>query len=573
MLTPGSLGIDQGLDVFSYVDYGLDPALAWPNVDTLDQSLYGSGGEIGAFVYVPSSNQAPTAVDDTYRVLLNNTLSVSAPDVLANDYDPNGDPLTAVLVAGPSNGNLTLNSDGSFTYTPNTGFIGSDSFTYEANDGTLDSNTATVDIAVNGASSPLYRDAILALNPVGYWRLGETSGTVAIDETGNLDGTYAAGATLGQPGAIANANNGAVGLDGIDDYVNIDGYQGVTGTGARSVSAWIKTDATGKNLPIISWGLVETGQKWTFRIDEATGAIRVENQGGRIVGSTVLTNGQWRNVVVTLANDGSPDISEAKLYVDGVEETISASSSNAVNTGVGGDVQIGRSPLNFYNDGDIDDVAVFGFALTGTQIADLYSQGLADYNADFDSNGSTNGFDFLLWQRGFGTPAPNANLTDGDADGNTAVDAVDLAVWQNTFGQDTNQNAFSAGVALQVATRVSGTSAVVSELTDAAIVLGSDFLGMTFSGISMAVVDSDVFVRGRLTELSLWSNYEPSQLDFLLDSEVDGVDLLSLLTHEMGRPEELGQEETSNDETQTKEVSLSDYERAFPQAVKDFEEF
>jgi len=576
-LTPGSLGIDQGVDVASYVDYGLDPALAWPSVDTLDQNSYGSGGEIGAFVYVPSSNQAPTAVNDTYSVLLNNTLSVSAPAVLANDYDPNSDPLTAVLVAGPSSGNLALGSDGSFTYTPNTGFIGSDSFTYKANDGTLDSNTATVNIDVHGASSPIYRDAILALNPVGYWRLGETSGTVAADETGNLDGTYIAGATLGQPGAIANANNTAVGLDGIDDYVNIDGYKGVTGTGSRSVSAWIKTDATGENLPIISWGLVETGKKWTFRLDGDTGAIRVENQGGRIIGTTVLTDGQWHNVVVTLANDGSPDISEAKLYVNGVEETISVSSSTAVNTGVGGDVQIGRSVLSFYTDGDLDDVAVFGFALTGTQIADLYEQGLADYNADFDADGDTDGNDFLLWQRGFGTPAPNANLMDGDADGNKAVEAVDLTVWQSTFGQNTNPAAVAAlqlaSVAEASVAESSGTGAVASELTDAAMVLGSDFLGMTFSGIGMAVVDSDLFGRGQLVEPSLWRNYESGQQDFLLDSEVDGVDLLSLLTHEMGRPEELGQAESSKDETQAGDASLSDYDRIIPQIFEDFEEF
>ncbi len=599
-LTSGSLGIDQGLDVFAYDANGLDPALAWPNVDTLAQNIYGAGREIGAFVYVPSSNQAPTAVDDTYSVLFNNTLSVSAPDVLANDYDPNGDPLTAVLVAGPSNGNLTLESDGSFAYTPNTGFIGTDSFTYEANDGTIDSDTATVNIAVHGASSPLYRDAVMALNPVGYWRLGETSGAVAADETGNLNGTYVTGATLGQPGAIVNANNTAVGLDGVDDYVNIDGYKGITGTGARSVSAWIKTDATGKNLPIISWGLAEAGQKWTFRIDEATGAIRVENQGGRIVGTTVLTNGQWRNVVVTLANDGSPDISEAKLYVDGVEETISASSANAVNTAAGGDVQIGRSVLDFYNNGEIDEVAIFGFALTGTQIADLYNQGLADYNADFDSDGSTNGFDFLQWQRGFGTPAPNANLTDGDADGNTTVDAVDLAVWQSTFGQNTNQSAVSAGAALQVSS-ASGLSetrpvtqkvltavpAIAASLDSSSLLdldtqsrnLDDNLAGIRFFDTIRVVFGSEIFGRDRFANKSSWENYELEQQGFLGNSDEDRKDLLSVLTYEIGCPAELGQDRANDEETNSKldtrgrrlPSHSSTYDAVFTQMLEEFE--
>ena len=68
-------------------------------------------------------------------------------NVLANDSDPDGNPLTAILVSGPSNGSLTLNADGTFNYTPNSGFTGTDSFTYKANDGALDSNVATVTIS------------------------------------------------------------------------------------------------------------------------------------------------------------------------------------------------------------------------------------------------------------------------------------------------------------------------------------------------------------------------------------------------------------------------------------------
>jgi hypothetical protein len=68
--------------------------------------------------------------------------------VLANDSDGAGDPLTASLVKGPSNGTLTLNADGSFTYTPATGFTGTDTFTYIASNGIIKSNVATVTITV-----------------------------------------------------------------------------------------------------------------------------------------------------------------------------------------------------------------------------------------------------------------------------------------------------------------------------------------------------------------------------------------------------------------------------------------
>jgi hypothetical protein len=92
----------------------------------------------------------PAAAADSYNAAENTPLAVpAAAGVLANDTDPNGDPLTAALVAGPAHGAVTLNADGSFTYTPVAGFVGSDSFTYKANDGQLDGNIATVSLTVN----------------------------------------------------------------------------------------------------------------------------------------------------------------------------------------------------------------------------------------------------------------------------------------------------------------------------------------------------------------------------------------------------------------------------------------
>jgi hypothetical protein len=92
---------------------------------------------------------APIAGGDAYNVRENTTLSVGAPGVLANDVDPNGGQLSAVLVSNPNDGSLTLNSDGSFTYTPFANFSGSDSFTYEANNGHLSSTAATVALTIN----------------------------------------------------------------------------------------------------------------------------------------------------------------------------------------------------------------------------------------------------------------------------------------------------------------------------------------------------------------------------------------------------------------------------------------
>ncbi len=63
-----------------------------------------------------------------------------------------GSTLTAVLNVGPANGTLTLNANGTFTYTPPQNYNGSDTFTYHANDGTGNSNIATVTITINAVN-------------------------------------------------------------------------------------------------------------------------------------------------------------------------------------------------------------------------------------------------------------------------------------------------------------------------------------------------------------------------------------------------------------------------------------
>ena len=94
-------------------------------------------------------NDAPTAIADAYSMAQDTVLSVAAPGVLANDTDVDLNSLTATVVNGPASGSLTLNSNGSFTYTPNANFIGNDSFTYKANDGLADSMPAAVTITIS----------------------------------------------------------------------------------------------------------------------------------------------------------------------------------------------------------------------------------------------------------------------------------------------------------------------------------------------------------------------------------------------------------------------------------------
>ena len=99
-------------------------------------------------ITVTSVNDAPVATDDEYTMAEKETLTIAAPGVLANDIDVDADTLTAILVDTVSNGTLSLNADGSFTYTPNEYFNGMDSFTYKAKDAVLESELAVVTITV-----------------------------------------------------------------------------------------------------------------------------------------------------------------------------------------------------------------------------------------------------------------------------------------------------------------------------------------------------------------------------------------------------------------------------------------
>lgn len=101
----------------------------------------------------PPPNQAPVALPDGYTTPQDTPLAQAAPGVLGNDSDADGDALTAIAVTGASHGTVTLASDGSFTYMPEAGFVGTDSFTYRASDGNVTSAPTSVTIQVTEVTS------------------------------------------------------------------------------------------------------------------------------------------------------------------------------------------------------------------------------------------------------------------------------------------------------------------------------------------------------------------------------------------------------------------------------------
>ncbi|MDQ3622019.1 MAG: LamG domain-containing protein [Verrucomicrobiota bacterium] len=155
-------------------------------------------------------------------------------------------------------------------------------------------------------------------------------------------------------------------------YAQLFRNRGITGRNPRTVAAWIKTDTTGA---ILAWGDgAATGRKWTFRVQDnngVAGALRVEVQNGYVVGTTPLTDGEWHHVAATWEDDGTPQVTDVKLYVDGAAEAFSASRVAPMNTAGTNDVVIGRDYDNRGFNGLTDEVRIYDRALSCAEIAEL----------------------------------------------------------------------------------------------------------------------------------------------------------------------------------------------------------
>ncbi len=139
-------GDDDGVHTFS-ATFKTAGTQSITTTDTVTGSITGTQSGI---VVNPAAASTSVAANDSYVPIENGTLTVAAPGILANDTGPQGYAITPVLATAPVHGTLTLNSDGSFAYTPTAGYYGPDSFTYQDEDpnGSL-SNVATVSINVD----------------------------------------------------------------------------------------------------------------------------------------------------------------------------------------------------------------------------------------------------------------------------------------------------------------------------------------------------------------------------------------------------------------------------------------
>jgi len=217
---------------------------------------------------------------------------------------------------------------------------------------------------VSGASADL----------VGHWPLDGD----ANDVSGNgLHGTI----VLADPNGQANFIEGAVGLaldlSGGNDYVNIDGYKGITldpndpnsVQPAFTVMNWFTVTATGGDHEMVTWGASSgSAVRLTWRVHQ--GRLRTEHNAGNLRGNTYVNDGEWHHGALTVAEGANlrPDVT--KLYVDGVEDTTFSGDNDTYKLTAEHDVRFGMSgPQNGrYWPGSIDDVRIFDHALSTGEI-------------------------------------------------------------------------------------------------------------------------------------------------------------------------------------------------------------
>jgi hypothetical protein len=239
-------------------------------------------------------------------------------------------------------------------------------------------------VVVGSASAGLvsYRDEVLADAPAGYWRVGESSGTVADDEVGDNNGRYKNGVVLGRPSALATDMNTAVGFDGGNDEVEIldpaDGSLDV-GTGDFTLEAWVRTDAVGdterglmsKRDPTAFWLVSVTDDSGHF------GQLRIQASDGT-VSRTAYTlhrvdDTSWHHIVIAFDRDVG-----ITSYVDGNYSglTVGALPGDMSNTGL---MTFGKgSGIGALFKGDVDEVALYRSLLSPERVQAHYYAALAD---------------------------------------------------------------------------------------------------------------------------------------------------------------------------------------------------
>ncbi|HVR67593.1 MAG TPA: Ig-like domain-containing protein [Verrucomicrobiae bacterium] len=391
---------------------------------------------------LPPFNVSPIAGNDKYAIGEDGTLSVVGSGVLKNDTDGNGDLLSVSLATGPSNGTLTLNPNGRFTYVPNANFNGKDSFTYQVSDGNGGFDVASVTLTVTAvndapvltapASIAVTEDTAVTISGISVTDVDVGTGVMTVTlavPSGGLSATTGGGVTvtgsaasLTLSGTLADINAFLGGSNvtytpALNNEADVNltvtvNDKGNTGAGgAKADSSVVNLDLQPVNDAPVAGDDTFTTKEDTFLSGTVTandsdvdgGALVYSLVGGPIVGLTFNPDGTF-SYTPPLNSNGPVtfdyQVDDGKGGTDTATVTINVTPVN--DAPVAGDdtfTTIEDTPFSdtvAANDSDVDGDSLT-YSLVGGPVAGLTfnSDGTFSYAPPLNSNGTVN-FTYLV---------------------------------------------------------------------------------------------------------------------------------------------------------------------------------
>ena len=438
------------------------------------------------------ASTTPKANDDTATTI--GATPVTIP-VLINDTDDGAPALLSIDSVGIPTFGTAVISGNTIIYTANVGQFGEDTFTYTITDG-LD--TATARVSVNVTTGLI------------WYPLNETSGNLVYEAGGSQDGLHL-GFANSEAAHIVGKHGYGLTFDGVDEQVNLTEVDLPSGASERTICAWIRTPNTAApELQVIfGYGVNNAGERFSFRLNGSSDQeLRLEVQGGFIVGSTKLNDGEWHHVAAVIKDfnaDGVVNVNETKLYVDGEEEAIASSGSEVINTNTNSNsAMIGASPhATTYNfKGEIDEVRIYHFAKTDAEILALFNAvdqpfaawlyrhfggNTPDGGSDLDKDGKTLRQEYAL---GGDPNVADSQTMDPEVAFNAATSKLEITFNRRIPGSHDISYAVQASNNIETWTLPTSEIATVPHA-----ILGSDFERCTFETDQTSAQQVKQFVR------------------------------------------------------------------------------
>ena len=215
-----------------------------------------------------------------------------------------------------------------------------------------------------------YAATILADTPVAFWELNESSGTTAADYSGNAyNGTYTGTYTLGQPSIMPHGSGASLELTG-NGYVALPSVAALNALNhPLSLEFWIKTSTPASTMSILNLGSNGSASQTLSNVSSQQLTFGYVNVVNNATSTTVLAANTTYHCVVTVDSGGN-----ITFYVNGTTAGTGTTSGN-VGSGAGTIGIYAHTLANFPYTGYIQNVAVYDYALTSTQVADHYAAG------------------------------------------------------------------------------------------------------------------------------------------------------------------------------------------------------